>query len=224
MRLTNIFFVSVFILSKFSFSQINSSSDSLIIGESIFAKVEIESFYPGGESAWRQFLEKNLNPNVPVNNGAPAGRYTVWVQFVVDKEGKTSEKKALTSLGYGMEKEVMELIKKSGKWNPAMQNKRYVKAYRKQPVTFVIEAGDFDIRSIVPYFLFTSIDNEITLTVNNVKGADLMLTISQGRIIPKGEGIYVVKVTKPGRVIISIFNTRKNKKIGNASFEVRENE
>ena len=41
----------------------------------------------GGEMAWRKFLEKKLNPNVPVDNGAPAGIYKVYVQFVVNKEG-----------------------------------------------------------------------------------------------------------------------------------------
>src|SRR5690606_11459448 len=49
----------------------------------IFEKVEIEASFKGGESAWRKFLERNLNPNVPVDNGAPEGVYTVYVQFVV---------------------------------------------------------------------------------------------------------------------------------------------
>ena len=39
----------------------------------IFEKVEIEASFKGGESAWRKYLERNLNPNVPVDNGAPEG-------------------------------------------------------------------------------------------------------------------------------------------------------
>ena len=60
------------------------------------------------------------------------------VQFVVDKYGNISEIKALTNHGYGMEKEVIRVIKLGPKWNPAIQDGRQVKAYRKQPVTFVI--------------------------------------------------------------------------------------
>ena len=225
MRLVKIYhLLFLFFLIRQGYSQVNSSTDSLLIGDGIFAKVEVEASYPGGEQAWRKFLEEKLNPNVPVKNGAPVGKYTVWVQFVVAKDGSTSEIKALTNLGYGMEKEVMDLIKKSGKWSPAIQFGKNVKAYRKQPVTFIVMDDAFDIETNTDFTLFTGIDNEITVTVNKVKSEDVMLTISQGRIIPKGNGIYIVKVPKPGRVTISIFNTRKNKKIGDASFEVKEKE
>ncbi len=104
----------------------------------IFEKVEIEASFKGGESAWRKYLERNLNPNTPVDNGAPEGTYTVWVQFVVDKEGNISDVRGLTSKGYGMEEEAVRVIKKGPAWEPAIQNGRKVKAYRKQPITFVV--------------------------------------------------------------------------------------
>ena len=71
----------------------------------------------------------------------PAGSYTVIIQFVVDKEGNISEIKPLTNRGYGMEKEVIRILEKSPKWTPAYQDNRPVKAYRKQPVTFVVVNG-----------------------------------------------------------------------------------
>lgn len=106
-----------------------------------FTKVEIEASFPGGEGQWRKFLERNLNPSTPVDNGAPAGTYTVVVQFIVDKEGNVSDVKALTSHGYGMEDEAVKVIKRGPKWTPAVQNGRQVKAYRKQPITFVVTEG-----------------------------------------------------------------------------------
>ena len=106
----------------------------------VFEKVEIEAAFPGGESAWRKYLERNLNANTPVDNGAPEGSYTVWVQFIVDKEGNISDVKPLTSHGFGMEDEAVKIIKKGPKWTPAQQNGRQVKAYRKQPITFVVQA------------------------------------------------------------------------------------
>jgi protein TonB len=104
----------------------------------IFEKVEIEASFKGGESAWRRYLEKNLNANTPVDNGAPEGTYTVWVQFIVDKGGAISDVKALSSHGFGMEEEAVKVIRKGPQWVAAIQNGRPVKAYRKQPITFVV--------------------------------------------------------------------------------------
>lgn len=104
----------------------------------IFDKVEIDASFPGGESKWRQYLERNCNAQVAGDNGAPEGTYTTIVQFVVDKEGNISDVRALTSHGYGMEEEAMRVIKKGPKWVPAIQNGRQVKAYRRQPITFVV--------------------------------------------------------------------------------------
>jgi protein TonB len=106
----------------------------------IFEKVEIEATFKGGESAWRKYLERNLNPSAPVDNGAPEGLYTVYVQFVVSKDGSISDVRALTKHGYGMEEEAVRVIKKGPAWTPAIQNGRSVNAYRKQPITFQVQS------------------------------------------------------------------------------------
>jgi protein TonB len=84
------------------------------------------------------FLQKNLNTSVPASKGAKPGTYEVIVQFIVDEKGVLSKIKPLTSLGYGMEEEVVRLMQLSPKWIPAMQNGRKVTAYKKQIITFVI--------------------------------------------------------------------------------------
>lgn len=106
----------------------------------VFEKVEVEAAFPGGEREWKKYLERNLDANVPVENGAAEGTYTVIVQFIVDKEGNISDVKSLTDKGYGMEEEAMKIIKRGPKWTPAVQNGRNVKAYRKQPITFLVTA------------------------------------------------------------------------------------
>ena len=107
--------------------------------ERIFEKVDIEASYPGGDKAWRKFLESKLDGTVATTNRAPVGVYTVMIQFVVDKEGHVTDIKPLTNHGYGMENEVIRLLKRSPRWNPAIQNGKPVKAYRKQPVTFMVQ-------------------------------------------------------------------------------------
>ena len=106
--------------------------------DKVFTKVEIEAEYPGGTGAWRKFLERNLNGQVATDNSAPAGTYTVVVRFIVAKDGSVSDITPETSVGYGMEGEAVRAIKKAPKWTPAQQNGNIVKAYRRQPITFVV--------------------------------------------------------------------------------------
>lgn len=107
--------------------------------DKVFTKVENEAQFPGGESAWRRYLEKNLNANAPVDNGAAGGTYQVIVKFIVSKDGSISDVQAETKHGFGMEEEAVKIIKRGPKWTPALQNGRNVNAYRRQPITFVVE-------------------------------------------------------------------------------------
>ena len=104
----------------------------------VFEKVEIEPAFPGGVTEWRKYLERNIDATVPVKNGAKSGTYTVVVQFIVHKDGRVSDVKALTNHGFGMEEEAMRMIRKGPDWIPAIQNSHNVTAYRKQPITFVV--------------------------------------------------------------------------------------
>jgi protein TonB len=104
--------------------------------EGIVDIVQIAAHYDGN---WEKFLRNNLNAEIPVENGAPAGAYKVIVQFVVDKEGKLSDIKALTEMGYGMEQEAIRVLKKATGWKPGIQADREVKSYHRQPITFMVE-------------------------------------------------------------------------------------
>jgi len=105
----------------------------------VFNKVEIEAAYPGGTAAWTKYLRNNLDANTPVDNGASEGTYTVIVRFIVSKDGSISDVVSETKHGFGMEAEAMKIIKKGPRWTPAQQNGRMVNAYRRQPITFVVQ-------------------------------------------------------------------------------------
>ena len=102
------------------------------------ACTENEAFFSKDKDAWRNFLVRTLNPDAPAKNGAPPGQYTVVAQFIVNKDGSLIDIKTLTNYGYGMEAEVKRMLRKSPKWEPAHQFGRLVKAYRKQPITFIV--------------------------------------------------------------------------------------
>mgnify|MGYP000925476259 CR=1 FL=1 len=212
------------ILFYFASFQLNAQSTPVVPADSItdkvFDKVDIEAAFPGDMNGWRRFLEKNLNANVPADNGAPVGMYTVFVQFVVDKQGNVSDIKALTSNGYGMEEEVIKVIKRSGAWTPASQNGRPVKAYRKQPVTFILTGDDFDVETQIPYKLVLNKDNRVVVNVTKVPAENIEVSVPEGVLVRNSDGSYTIHPVKKGRLVITIRNTKKQKEVGKVSFQI----
>jgi hypothetical protein len=90
------------------YAHVNTTSDT---SKSFYFQVaDVETSYPGGNEAWNKFLARNLNSNVPNKNNATIGRYTVYVIFIVDKDGSVSSVRAQTNFGFGMEDEVIRVI------------------------------------------------------------------------------------------------------------------
>jgi periplasmic protein TonB len=109
--------------------------------DKLFTSVQIESEFPGGQIAWNKYLERNLNAEVPREAGAPIGKYTVEINFTVDKEGNISDVQAQMANGgdaYGTIDEAIKIIKKGPKWTPGVQNGIKVKSRKKQRVTFLV--------------------------------------------------------------------------------------
>ena len=108
--------------------------------EKEFIHVEVEAMYPGGQQAWKKYLERNLRSETPIDMGAAPGTYTVVVSFLVAKDGSTSEIKVLSAPDpdYGTSQEAIRVIERSGKWQPAIQNGRSVIFREKQKIIFQV--------------------------------------------------------------------------------------
>jgi protein TonB len=106
--------------------------------DKVFTVVQIAAEFPGGLPAWAKYLERNLNRDLPVENGAPPGKYTVIVSFIVSKDGSISDVVAENDPGYGTKAEAVRVITKGPKWKPAVQNGRNVIYRHKQSITFMV--------------------------------------------------------------------------------------
>jgi periplasmic protein TonB len=106
--------------------------------DKVFTTVQIEAEFPGGRAAWQKYLERNLNRDLPSENGAAPGKYTVIVSFLVDKNGNISDVQADNDPGFGTKDEAIRVIKKGPAWKPAVQNGRNVAYRARQPITFVV--------------------------------------------------------------------------------------
>ncbi len=104
----------------------------------VFTVVQIPAEYPGGLEAWNRYLVRNLNSNVPVDNGAPSGKYTVVLSFIVDKNGNISDINAENDPGYGTKEEAIRVLKKGGGWKAAVQNGRNVIYRHRQSISFQV--------------------------------------------------------------------------------------
>jgi periplasmic protein TonB len=120
-------------------SEVVAAPPPKAVEDEVFQKVEIESEFEGGPKAWAAFLQKNLGGDVPKDKGAPPGRYTVIVKFIVGKDGSVRDMSAESNNGYGMEEEVIRVLKKANKWKPGIQNGNQVTSVKRQPVVFLIE-------------------------------------------------------------------------------------
>ncbi len=109
--------------------------------DKVFTVVQIAAEFPGGLPAWTKYLERNLNSDIPVDNGAPPGKYTVIVSFIVSKTGDISDVTAENDPGYGTRGEAIRVIQKGPRWKPAVQNGRNVIYRHKQSITFVVSEG-----------------------------------------------------------------------------------
>lgn len=97
--------------------------------------VEKDASFPGGADAWRKYVEKAVLSGSDDFEEADYG--TVIVKFVVDTEGKVSGVQATNMKGTKLAEVAVNAIRKGPRWIPAMQNGRYVKAWRIQPVTLL---------------------------------------------------------------------------------------
>jgi protein TonB len=103
-------------------------------GPCIFEKVPE---FPGGLKGWSAFLEKNLRyPDNAINRNVQG---VVRVKFVVYKDGTLDEIEILSSPDKSLSQEVLRLMKKSPKWEPAIQYNVPVIYRHVQGVTFKLQ-------------------------------------------------------------------------------------
>lgn len=102
---------------------VDSASNTADTLNLIYTIVDKEANFPGESVAWRKYLQKNLKIRLPVKNGAPDGSYPIIVCFTVTKDGVLTDFYPLTKFGYGMEEEVIRVIKKGPNWEPGSRSR-----------------------------------------------------------------------------------------------------
>ncbi|HEX6914381.1 MAG TPA: energy transducer TonB [Chitinophagaceae bacterium] len=101
---------------------------------------QVEAAFPGGLTAWRRYLERNLDIPARFRDIIGEGRATVETAFTVDTSGIVSDIFIFNSAEWSADMEALRLIRKSPRWVPASQNGKNVKFRQRQSITFVVFA------------------------------------------------------------------------------------
>jgi len=88
------------------------TQDSLTIAE-----VDILARFPGGFSKWVKYIGENLEYPESAKRNSIQG--DVFAQFIIEKDGTISNPTITKGLGYGMDEEVIKLLKLAPKWKPS---------------------------------------------------------------------------------------------------------
>jgi periplasmic protein TonB len=110
----------------------------------VFTQVETEAKFNGGDTAWRNFLVRNLNVNdvsekLVFPKGVKTIKQTAIVKFIVCTDGTLCNIEVENKVHPLIRAEAIRVLSKSPNWKPAMQNGKVVKAYRRQLITFLFD-------------------------------------------------------------------------------------
>lgn len=102
-----------------------------------FVAVEQNPEFPGGMTALRDFLQKNLRyPNGAVQAGIQG---KVYVSFVVNTDGTLTDVQTMKGIGFGCDEEALRVIRQMPRWKPGRQAGRAVRVKFNLPVAFTLE-------------------------------------------------------------------------------------
>ena len=108
-----------------------------VVEDEIFTIVQDMPSFPGGDGAMLSYLGKNIKYPTLAKDGGIQG--TVYVTFVVEKDGRVSDVKVLRGIGGGCDEEAIRVVKSMPRWTPGKQRGKPVKVQYNLPCRFVLQ-------------------------------------------------------------------------------------
>jgi protein TonB len=108
-----------------------------VVEEEIFTIVESMPEFPGGgQEALFKYLQKTMKyPQIAKENGIQG---TVFVNFVVGKDGKIRDAKILRGVNKMLDEEAIRVVKAMPSWKPGKQRGKPVSVSYNLPIKFTL--------------------------------------------------------------------------------------
>ena len=104
-----------------------------------FTPPDIESHYPGGNEAWMDLVEKNLNYKLITPNNMVGIDFLVYIQFTISENGDVLNPKVIRGMNKTCDQEALRLIKMMPKWKPVIKNGKAVSVNYILPIKFKVK-------------------------------------------------------------------------------------
>ena len=113
----------------------------------VFTAVEQVPEFPGGVTAFSQFLAKNIRYPAEARDKNVQGR--VIISFIVETDGTLTNFKVARSVGSGTDEEAIRVLAMSPKWSPGLQNGHKVRVTYSVPISFTLSTDEPDKKGSV---------------------------------------------------------------------------
>ena len=119
----------------------NGSNYGVLDGEgtsddAIYVIVEEMPKFPGGNKALSQFLQRNIKYPKLAQDHKIQG--TLYVSFIIRKDGSVSEARVIQGLGMGCDEEAIRVVNMMPKWSPGRRKGVSVNIILQMPIKFVL--------------------------------------------------------------------------------------
>jgi protein TonB len=108
-------------------------------GNEVFTVVEKMPEFPGGSEAMTTYLVGEIK--YPAEAKTKGVQGTVYVSFVVEKDGAVSNVKVIRGIGAGCDEEAVRVVKMMPKWKPGTQKGQTVRCQFNVPLSFKLSNG-----------------------------------------------------------------------------------
>lgn len=103
----------------------------------IFTVVEKMPEFPGGQKAMYKYLGENIKyPQKAKENGIQG---TVFISYVIEKDGSVSHAKILRGVEKSLDKEAIRVVTGMPKWKPGKQRGEAVRVQYNLPIKFTLD-------------------------------------------------------------------------------------
>lgn len=128
-------------IDEFDFSDLGDEVDDVyepepikIVEEPIVDFAEVDPAFPGGEAAMGEWIQKNIvYPEMAKEMGEQG---TVYVQFVVNRDGSIVDVVIVRGVSESLDNEAKRVVKKMPKWSPGEQAGKPVRVRFTLPINF----------------------------------------------------------------------------------------
>ncbi len=102
-----------------------------------YTVVEVMPEFPQGRAAFSKYLAANVKYPEQARKDGIHG--TVYVSFVVEKDGRINDAKVLRGVRADLDKEALRVVKNMPKWKPGTQRGKPVNVVFNVPIKFVLD-------------------------------------------------------------------------------------